>query len=499
MLSTSSTLRAKPLPAIIPDSANTGLRLTPNVLALSVVCVAIAGFLYQNDHHFAAMLIASIPACIITVSYPAVLVAALVAGQAWDQIFNASEETGIAWLSPGRVLTLAAIAGYIHWRLKHPSRIGGTQRLLLLWVLFGAWTLVASIWAVDPHRGLNEALKICIQIGLLCAGADLLGNVQSLKSTFFYTFICGALAAAFLLSSNVAVTNDVNIRLSLQGTGINAIAITLGTVAMIAVGLLSLEKSRAIRILAVVCLVLLLMAILRTGTRSVVVAVPLAAIASGCGVLLEKPKQSIVVILSALLVAGFYYKAAELGFIEGRLLERIQSSFSIDELRTNGRWDMWKEGLTYWVAHPWGTGPGCEWEAYGQQPGTVDAESHNLFVSVLIQTGPVGLLLFLVPLFVQLRCALRLRSQAIRTAALGIMLFILLQALKGSFLGARIFWQPMMLIMIAIEADFRLRCRVRSAARNVRVTSSTTGRSSRPREVNPSLLLRAGIAEPSSN
>ena len=87
----------------------------------------------------------------------------------------------------------------------------------------------------------------------------------------------------------------------------------------------------------------------------------------------------------------------------------------------------------------------------------MDSESHNLFITTLLQTSPVGLLLFLAAILAQSRLVLRVGSTPLRFAALIILLFILLQAMKGSFLGARIFWQPMMLVIMLIETDHKRR------------------------------------------
>jgi putative inorganic carbon (hco3(-)) transporter len=98
-------------------------------------------------------------------------------------------------------------------------------------------------------------------------------------------------------------------------------------------------------------------------------------------------------ILVLLVVFAFTWSS----FLPGAVQQRVQMTYDKEEGKLDHssqvRVDLWEEGLQLFDAHPW-LGLGFNTYAYMNHPHGY-RDSHNIYVKVLVETGAIGLLLFL--------------------------------------------------------------------------------------------------------
>ena len=100
-------------------------------------------------------------------------------------------------------------------------------------------------------------------------------------------------------------------------------------------------------------------------------------------------------------------------------------------LSSNGRVDLWRAGWSDYAAHPWlGSGAGS-YETYWlrHRPAAIKVrDAHSLYLEVLAELGPVGLLLLVAALVIPLAAAIVARGSALVPAASGAYAAFLLHA-----------------------------------------------------------------------
>ena len=263
-------------------------------------------------------------------------------------------------------------------------------------------------------------------------------------------------AGLFALFGGISLTAGAESRLAVAGAGINSLATSIGVAIVGGIGLFLLTRSILAKLFLGACCIAMMLVSLRAGTRSVLIGVPLSLM---FGAVLAYWRKIHKVFMLSLVIAvisfGSLYWASSTGFIRGALQERLFSVFQTRTFEENVRWQIWTEALRLSGENPIGVGAGNEHRAYLQGGMTRVREAHNIFLSVLLQYNVVGLGLFVAG-FVLLGAALiRVKEPALRFLAGAFLGFLLFSAFKGTFHETRMFWQPLMLVMIVIEIDFR--------------------------------------------
>jgi O-antigen ligase len=119
--------------------------------------------------------------------------------------------------------------------------------------------------------------------------------------------------------------------------------------------------------------------------------------------------------------------------------------------------ELWQNAFQIYLKKPQGTGPGNEPLAYSAYSQTRALESHTVFLSVLVEYNIIGLAIFMAGFSALGMAVLHIKDPALRCAAGMIFVYCFLIALATSILETRFFWQPVMLVMMIIEIDFRTR------------------------------------------
>ena len=212
--------------------------------------------------------------------------------------------------------------------------------------------------------------------------------------------------------------------------------------AVMSVGLLALvglaygrkDVDKKVRLLAWASSAILLLTIVRAGSRGTMIAVAVALVA--LTVKPHKIREKLKAGVVALLV----------------IASLIWASFSIDTIRE--RWEK-----TYYegdvagrdVIYPmaWGMflekpllgwGPIIHFHELGNRLGKEKRDPHNLYLWLLIETGIIGAIPFLAGVWLCFRSAWRARFISGTTLPLAWMIFFLIVATKGTWLVQKILW-----------------------------------------------------------
>ena len=422
----------------------------PWILFISV-SVLIAGILYIYTTSILTVVIVALPIVILILKDPKWGVAIAISMQSWDQILNPSEETGYENISAGRIVTVISILSYIIYLIRRKARLQSPNRAITIFIVFILWCFVSLIWTPNPLRAVLEIVKLTIQLCFLYVGIELFQNRRAVIQLF-------GVIVVFTLTSSVYTTfveseivrEDSAGRLLLQTIGINSLAIQFGFGILSAIAYLVLGKSKRMKIVTLFCIVAIAVGTMKTGTRAVFIGIPLSLI--GAAIITYKRNKKSYLMRTALILvvlSGAYLFATERGIVKEEVSERLMSTMDNDIYTSNIRIELLRQGMIYYLNNPLGSGIGAEEVAYTK---STQNESHNTFLSVLIQVNIVGLLIFIGVFIVEGITILRIKDNAWRFVAVAMMIFLLIQMLKGSLLVARVFWFPLLLISIITEA-----------------------------------------------
>lgn len=367
-----------------------------------------------------------------------------------DQIITAV--TGSSMLTPGRILPVLAIAVSVPLLMKRPVLPLTTRPYLIaLFALVGWYWLMLAFWT-SP-----SAFSYVAQLTLLCIVAIplivLFGRPDRAAVICLSQAVAGAMGAAYMLFGGGAKYAGSAVRLTYEGLGINSISIMLGLSIIAALGYMHIGKNKMIIMSMLPVAMFIYAAVLRTGTRSVIWGVPLAI---GLAYMIASGRKfykywiaSAVVIVAVIVIMNV---ANDRGFIEGRLFERI---YLITEdtgvISSNSRYGFWDVALDWYMANPLGAGPGTVNELRAVTMGS-GSEAHNTFISTLIQVNLIGLLLLSCALVGIGIMAFRIQITDYRILSIALYIYMIMQFSKGSVLQTRLFWYPIVLIVVVIEA-----------------------------------------------
>jgi len=127
----------------------------------------------------------------------------------------------------------------------------------------------------------------------------------------------------------------------------------------------------------------------------------------------------------------------------GRLMDSISSLESISEdSRLTTRFEGYQRAASVVIEHPLGIGMGAAGDAmahYFEPYGKIHVTSHNLFLWVLLETGILGLALFLFVayyLIKAVRTLLKRSELTVSAGSTGMLLIIFIAGITGSTIGA---------------------------------------------------------------
>jgi hypothetical protein len=185
----------------------------------------------------------------------------------------------------------------------------------------------------------------------------------------------------------------------------------------------------------------------RVASRSAVMGVPLAVIGAVMVVYWNRASRWMMLLVGLVLLLLALQWTIQSGLINSRAVERSLSLVTGSEsLGSNSRWRIWEAGIGIFLENLMGVGPGNEGFAYLTKG--IHHESHNLFMSALVQLGLVGfgiLVSFMVWVFIQIR---RIAHLPLRFITMALFFYWFLNSMKISGFETRVFWYLALVILI---------------------------------------------------
>lgn len=377
----------------------------------------------------------------------ALLSVALMATYPLDQLYTTILGSDSA-ISPFKLTFLCYIPLVLFYRSSENLGIFLTMALLLV------WSSISIYWVEESfERGVKYTLQLFVLISFAYVASTSISRYEdSLFRLVIGLAVVSSILAVFSLMGFFS-PNGVRAghRISFTNIGLNAIAISMGYSLILIVGYVYVSALRYwLSLLLLIAAMIIFLLIIMLGTRSVIwglfISAFIAAVFSGQ--LLRKKVVLAITLVLVILVSGVSFLINS-GYLSGRHLDRI-SNISPSAVSENSRMELWSKGLSWYSENPFGSGAGNEIYAYANLD-TKSMEAHNVFISSLIQFGPVALISLLVVFLILLYKGMKIRSSKMKFLYLFLFVFFVLQCMKGSFLDTRLFWQPLTILLFIAE------------------------------------------------
>lgn len=277
--------------------------------------------------------------------------------------------------------------GYIRLRRQAVAVI-----LLGLYVL---WSFAGLIWSVEPASTLVYATTFLQFLVLIVALWQIFGD-EAGRVAIMQSYVIGCVIAVLDGVRNFATGNEaVYLRFSVSNTDPNEYALVLALGIPMAYELFTRGR-RAVRLLNLLLIPVLLVGIILSSSRggTLAAAVALTVFPLGFVALDRFGKRTIIAVLALGMVAvPFYWD--EIAATVGTNLERISTvGTELTSGTLNERSTIWSGGMDAFASRPiLGFGGGAFPAALEGVVGMRQV-AHNTFISVAVEMGAVGFVLF---------------------------------------------------------------------------------------------------------
>jgi len=433
--------RLEPFPSQLPLNQYT-------ISGLVAITAIIIGLAVGQGHWIIALGALAIPLVLLYPVHIAFGVFALLVP--FDEIAaigEASHGRTVTWFAGVGAVLVLLVAGLATRRFRRAPAAG------IWWLSFAGWSALTTVWALSPEVSLERIPTALSLVGLYLVVGCLRFTKSELKAIVFLSILGGLIAAAWTLYSFhqgnfFDARNRASLMIGDRETNPNQLGLSLVLPISLAFGwFLSCKRwlGRAVLLFAMSVTAL---ALFFTMSRGAVVALVTAL----CVYLyrLRIGKRLVVPIAVLGLV---------LSFVPSVFFVRFQEAAAT---RGAGRLDIWKVGLTA-LTHYGLVGAGLDNFplAYTKYAGDAShfkgffRDPHNVYLSVAVETGVLGLILFVGAIGIQLRSARRVKHGvspqnlllATEAATWGLLAF----GLVGTILWEKVFWLSWILLTAATQ------------------------------------------------
>jgi O-antigen ligase len=261
-------------------------------------------------------------------------------------------------------------------------------------IAFLLWNLITNFWSIDPDISVTSSFRFIRVAGLFwlvyefgCRGNEEIWLIRS--------YISGCLLAISQIVYSYATKGyleDAENRITALGMNQNDLALVL----VIGIGLtyylvqVKQEKARLWKALYYFFMPLAAVAMLLTGSRAGFISLMVGA---AYIVVVQRGVKLRYKMMMLVSIAAIFILSQE--FLPETVYERFSSAgVEIREGTLTGRTTIWKAGLESFYANPFfGTGSGTFKNAI--EPFYVSVGPHNAYLAVLVESGLVGLALYI--------------------------------------------------------------------------------------------------------
>ena len=357
-----------------------------------------------------------------------------------------------------RLVAIACGASIVLWLIR-TRRSVAPDRALVFWFVLGVWAAASLTWAIDPNASYAHLFTFVQLLGLYAAAAFVPIKRRELGVVLIAVVLSGAFAASYgvyVFRHGIDV-NAANGRLWLQND--NNIV----------------DPNQFAASLLLPC-ALALAAFLRTKSWTLWLGATMALLVMGLGIAISGSRGAVLALAAALLYIVFRMRtrllAAGIAFgvlscalaFSSNLVQRFSTAGSSGGA---GRLDIWRVGLNAFRDHFWfGAGYSNFPLAYDQAFLSVSEHHytwwhrapHNILLSMGVELGIIGLLLFVIAYVKQFRTLRGIGRQDslydVRVAIEGALIGLFVAGFFVDILYTKYFWLALMLAMLVRNAAY---------------------------------------------
>ena len=327
----------------------------------------------------------------------------------WLFVFTIPWQNCLSLEAVGTVSQLAGIVAFLvaMFHCLSAGRLRRPGRILLLMGIFASYALLSAGWSLDPDATVSKAATIAQLVAMFWIISELVADdndAQNLLAAYVAGSTVNVIAAFAQFASGNA---GQDLRYAAAGFNPNDDAITLALAIPMSCFLLARARTLRAKALFVAFLTMAPMAIALTGSRTGVLAGCVAFAVSSLGMYRMRWSRRVMLVVA---LAVCVWCLASL--VPETSWARISTiSQQVDSGDLNQRTAIWAAGLKEYAGHPLlGVGEGAYQQVSGRYLGEAFV-AHNTFVSVLVELGIIGFLLFSAILISAARSLWRLDGQ----------------------------------------------------------------------------------------
>ena len=353
----------------------------------------------------------------------------------------------------GGLATLALLAtGLLRERLQVPPRA------FWAWLGFAAWAMLTELWAIDGNAALNQIPTILGLLALYAAAVCFRISRQQLSRIVFFAVLGGMAASMISVRDFLSGVSTIEARSSLISGSQQADPNIFAASLMIPLALAASECLSTKRLFEKVMLLLAILvigfAILLTMSRGAVLGLVAMAIVFLWRL---RPRPAIMVLLGAL---GCTMTGLIMLVLPPLFILRFKNALATGGA---GRLDIWTAGISalkHFVVQ--GAGMNNFEVAYQNYAGFApifrgySRAAHNIYLEITVELGVVGLTLFLLSVYFQLRAlrgphSVRSRRDPMAIACEAMIGGVLVSAFFVGLLWQKSFWMVWILSAFAAQ------------------------------------------------
>lgn len=323
---------------------------------------------------------------------------------------------------------------------------------LVIMGLYALWSVAGLLWTIEQSSTVGY-VSTFLQLLVLVVALWQIFGYEAGRRAIMQAFVIGCVLAVMDGVRNFAEGNEaVYLRFSVSNTDPNEYALVLALGIPMAFELFTRGK-RWLRFLNLMFIPVLLVGIVLSSSRGGTIAAAVALLVLPLGIFtLDRFGRHVIVLLFSLVLLAVPFYWAEIAATVGTNLDRISTLG--DELTSgtlNERSTIWLAGVDAFTVRPVvGSGGGTFPAAIEKEVGMRQV-AHNTFLSVVVEMGILGFLLFAAILLTVALPLFRLpRKWAMPSVILLVTLLVGIAPLSWEF--RKPFWLVLTLLMIVASA-----------------------------------------------
>ncbi len=368
--------------------------------------------------------------------------------QALDDAMLAQEG---AILTPAKIIGPFILLTYALHPARRRTKMLLSGRFITIWLAFGIYGVAMAPVAMAPLAALRFGGQIIVLALIIVVAVHRLSNRVLISRALLFAVLSGVVASVQLVLLGVQSRQFSGAALGDFGNP-NSTALALSTAIVCVPAAWATTRHKWLRIALLAAAPLMLTAMLKTGSRSALIAVFFSAVASVALVRRAGMMQRIIIpAFCAVVVAVTVSVVLQSGQLGERPQARLEQLVEGGvEFGRESRTGIWAMALDTYLRQPWGFGYGSTGRALGAARG-MNIDVHSSVLGALVEGGPIAFVLFLLGLWFAFRAVRSIKQGGLGIPAMMLFIFVIVSTLTHTIHYSKWFWIPLMFCMVLAE------------------------------------------------